>query len=113
MTKKVKKVTNDELLAELRGLRKIVINGCYGGFSLSSKGEELYLNYSKIPDKDFWVGDIARDDPLLIRVIEELGEEANGDHAGLRIVKIPANVKWHIAEYDGIEHVAEDHRKWY
>lgn len=56
--------------------------------------------------------DIPRDDPLLVRVVEELGEKANGAHAELRIVEIPADVKWYIHEYDGSEHVAEDHRTW-
>jgi len=27
-------------------------------------------------------------------------------------VEIPDDVKWHIHEYDGLEHVAEDHRTW-
>lgn len=46
-----------------------------------------------------------RDDPLLIQVIEELGEEANASHAKLKIVEIPDGVEWHIEEYDGHEYV--------
>jgi hypothetical protein len=30
----------------------------------------------------------------------------------LRIVEIPDGVEWHISEYDGIEHIAENHRTW-
>ena len=30
----------------------------------------------------------------------------------LTIVDVPDEVKWHIHEYDGLEHVAEDHRTW-
>ena len=25
---------------------------------------------------------------------------------------IPEGIKWHIADYDGMEHIAEDHRQW-
>jgi hypothetical protein len=58
--------------------------------------------------------DIARDDPYLVQVVEELGSErASGRHAKLKIVEIPAEVEWEISEYDGNEHVAEKHRTWY
>jgi hypothetical protein len=53
-----------------------------------------------------------RADPDLVAVVEELGEEANGNFAELKVVKIPFDVKWHIGEYDGAEWVAEDHRTW-
>jgi len=56
--------------------------------------------------------DIPRDDPALVEVVQELKGKANGRCANLRIVKIPADVKWEIAEYDGYEHVAEVHRRW-
>jgi hypothetical protein len=49
----------------------------------------------------------------LIAVIEEMGvAEASGKYAEITIVEVPDDVKWHIDEYDGIEHVAEDHRTW-
>lgn len=57
-------------------------------------------------------GDIPRDDPALVQVVEELGKNANGRHAELEVVSIPADVKWVISEYDGKEHVAEDYRTW-
>lgn len=53
-----------------------------------------------------------RDDPILIQVIEELGEEANGFCAELNIVEIPDDVDFVIEEYDGNEWVAENHRTW-
>lgn len=57
--------------------------------------------------------DFKRDDPMLVRVVEELGAEANGRCASLKIVDIPPEVSWSIKEYDGNEHVAEDHRTWF
>jgi hypothetical protein len=56
--------------------------------------------------------DIERNDPALIQAIEELGDKANGRFAEIAIVEVPDDVKWHIYEYDGLEHVAEDHRNW-
>ena len=53
-----------------------------------------------------------RSNPDLIAVIEELGEEANGLYAEIKIVKIPSDVKWEINEYDGLEHIAEIHQTW-
>lgn len=56
---------------------------------------------------------IPRDDPKLIGCIEKFGEAANGACAKLKIVEIPDDVEWQIAEYDGNEHVEEVHRTWY
>jgi hypothetical protein len=53
-----------------------------------------------------------RTDPALLRVIEELGERANGVCAKLEVVEIPDNVEYEIAEYDGNEWIAEKHRTW-
>ena len=57
--------------------------------------------------------EVRRDDPLLIQVIGELDEKANGGVAELKIVEIPDGIKWVIEDYDGSEHIAEKHRKWY
>ena len=55
---------------------------------------------------------INRDDETLVKVVEELGESANGECAELKIIEIPDDVDWEIAEYDGVEWVAEKHRTW-
>lgn len=142
---------------------QIVLNKCYGGFSLSPraqkrvaelKGRECYffdfarnendeVNLEKyvgitleeaqetffacafsVPDpndrdeetlyRDYSIDnrDIPRNDPILIQVVEELGEKANGRCAELRIIEIPDDIEWEITEYDGIESVAEKHRTW-
>lgn len=56
--------------------------------------------------------DIDRNDPKLVQVVEELGDKANGQCAKLKIVEIPDTVKFVIEEYDGYEHVAEEHQTW-
>ena len=56
--------------------------------------------------------DIKRDDPFLVRTVEELGDKANGQFASLEVVEIPDGIQWEIEEYDGSEHIAESHRTW-
>jgi hypothetical protein len=54
-----------------------------------------------------------RSNPLVIRVVEELGLEANDEHSELKIVEIPDNVEYIICADDtGEEWIAERHRTW-
>jgi hypothetical protein len=62
--------------------------------------------------QEYWERDIDRDDPMLVKIVQEMDADANGDHAKLKIVEIPADVEWQIDEYDGSEWVAEKHRVW-
>ena len=113
---------------------KIVINRCYGGFGLSHEAIMKYAHlvklnlfakatkYSVIPyeyyigtedEENYWSEySIKRDDPALVKVVEQMGESAGSVYAELKVVEIPDDVKWHICEYDGFEHIAEDHRTW-
>ena len=63
-------------------------------------------------DDDFYYGDISRTDENLIKVVEELGSEANSKFSDLKIVEIPDDVEWEIDDYDGIETIHEIHRSW-
>lgn len=93
--------------------RKIVINACFGGFSLREEAEErLKVRLGVENDPEWWVWDVERDDPSLVDIVEQLGPYANGSCAKLKVVEIPADVAWHIHDYDGLEHVAENHRTW-
>lgn len=56
--------------------------------------------------------DIQRDDPDLVAVVEMMGIAANDKFSCLKVVEIPSDVLWQIAEYDGAEWVAEQHRTW-
>lgn len=112
---------------------KIVINEDFGGFSLSNKAIARYLKlkgieYEVVEGRDFtcfyhkgflnsndhYIDEynFERNDPALIQVVEELGEDANGRYSSLKIIEIPDDVDWYIGEYDGREHVAERHRTW-
>jgi hypothetical protein len=93
-------------------LRSIVINTCFGGFSLSDEALVMYAERKGLNAADVYWFDIERDDYDLIHVVRTLGEKANGAHARLKIVEIPADVVWFVKEYDGAEHIAEAHRTW-
>ena len=89
---------------------KIVINRCFGGFSLSKAAyEELGLEWD---DYGFAYND-NRTDPNLVACVEKLGPAANGDFADLGVIEIPDDVEYEITEYDGLEKVEEKHRIWY
>lgn len=106
------KQEKEQLLRELRGIRRIVINTCHGGFGLSDKAFERYKELAGIDDPCLCDFDIDRDDPHLVQVVRDMGLEANGQFASLKIVEVPADVLWEIDEYDGLEWVAEQHRTW-
>lgn len=103
---------NQKLIEEIKGIRRVVINKCHGGFGLSDEAVTRYKELTNITDKDFWDRDIPRDDPYLIQIIKELGDKANGSYAELKIVEIPEDVDWIVEEYDGREWIAERHRTW-
>jgi len=113
---------------------KIVINSEHGGFGLSDEAMDLYLTRKGLPfvkeqwkfgssngfifmksdDKKecYFESEIERNDPVLVQIVEEMGDEANGNYSSLKIVEIPDDVKWYIGEYDGMESVHEEHRIW-
>ena len=90
---------------------KIVINSCYGGFSLSKEALEHFRKETG-GKAGFYDFQIDRDHPVLIRIVEEWGDRANGPYSKLKIVEIPDEVNWVISEHDGSEWVAERHRTW-
>lgn len=48
---------------------------------------------------------ISRSDPILVQVVEELGDAASGGYAKLRIAEVPSGGRYRIDEYDGFESV--------
>lgn len=108
---------------------KVVINKNHGGFWLSDKAVELLKNSQEptvkvegdvLPDEDKF--DLIDEDskewrsnPILVSVVEKLGKEAYDEgNSLLKVVEIPFETTegWHIANYDGIEAINEDHRTW-
>lgn len=95
---------------------KVAINGCHSQFRLSEKALRFYSvrkvgedvvevlrnGLARINGLNTYT-DEFRSDPILIEVIEELGEEANGVGASIIIKEIPDDAEWEIEEYDGKE----------
>ena len=76
---------------------KIVVNKCYGGFSLSKTGIKL-LDL----EDDFGVD---RTNERLIELVEA-NAPVSGRYANLAVVKIPDEATdWEINEYDGFESI--------
>jgi hypothetical protein len=121
--------------------QKIVINACYGGFSVSMEAarfmaergnqfaiEEIREYEEKLNDvtkwskveKEFGVKFYGyshdcykmRTDHDLIAAVEELGESANGRYASLKVIEIPNRIEWMIDEYDGKEFVTDKIGIW-
>ncbi len=100
---------------------KILINTCYGGFSVSKKLYEalglVWEDYGYLENKDFDIvkdhPSVYRSHPRLIEAVETLGLEASsGPYVQLKIVEIPDNISWYLNDYDGIESIHETHRSW-
>lgn len=82
---------------------KIVVNRCFGGFGLSNHAMDMYRELSGNTDPEFRYHHIKRNDPILVEVVEKLGEDANGLHAMLEVFEILDGLSYEISEYDGLE----------
>lgn len=83
-------------------MNKVVINNCYGGFGLSPAAIARLVEVG-IEASEFSPG-VARHDPRLVRVVEEMGEAADGPYARLIIEEVDED-RYFISEYDGMESV--------
>ena len=105
---------------------KVLINKCHGGYSMSADALSMYadkkgLKYSVknefLPFLELADGtslssyNIERNDPTLIAVFEELGDEDfSGSMSGATevvIVEVPDGAQYKIGEYDGLEWIEQ------
>jgi hypothetical protein len=78
---------------------KIVINKCFGGFSVNDNIVKMLNLESRYDLED------DRTNARLIELIES-GEDVNGDYSNLTVVEIPDDATDYIIdEYDGYENV--------
>lgn len=71
----------------------------------------------EISDEDYekyclYLKDGHREDPVLIEVVEELGEKASGRLGNLKVIEIPDDLDYVIDEYDGIETLHQKVQEW-
>lgn len=70
----------------------------------SSMTMDERIAYNKAYSKQTWYyNDVSRHDPVLVQVVEELGDKANGMCAELAIAEVYDSYR--IDEYDGFESV--------
>lgn len=85
---------------------KIVINNCYGGFSVSDAFCDHYGIPRDTEDSGYNFPRLSRTDKRLIEYIEKFGSEAaSGKCANLIVVEIPNGTLYRINEYDGAEYI--------
>lgn len=80
----------------------------------------LFIDYGEYLPDDFNPKAVLtfeekdRTDLCLIEAVKELGEEANGTHANLKVVEIPDELadKYVIDDYDGYETLHEKVQIW-
>jgi len=82
---------------------EVVLNKCYGGFGLSEKALKLYEHYSGKTNVEY--DDIPRHSRHLVRVVKELGDEANKNWSQLSIETITPDSPYEIYEHDGKERI--------
>ena len=110
---------------------KVVYNNCYGGFSLSHeaifrlaelKGIKVYPQNIMMDTYIYWleplvegkerhngpsfeIRNVSRHDKDLVRIVEEMGDKANGFCSNLKIEIVKKGTLYRIDEYDGYESV--------
>ena len=111
---------------------KIIINRCFGGFSVSNAAalkcrelgadwaqwpssvlkDEKYPDDSRVSPFDNVWNDGARTCPHMIALVEEDSEFASGSCANLVVVEIPDDTEYEISEYDGQERIGPPIEYW-
>jgi hypothetical protein len=104
---------------------KVVVNRCYGGFTLSDRAQALLLERGVVPEVERLKGEddanhlyrrlekLPRHDPELVKVVEELGEAASGECSELAVVEV--QLGYDIRNFDGAEKVRAHqwHEDWW
>jgi hypothetical protein len=115
-------------------MTKIVYNACYGGFGLSDEATRMYLDRKGIayeerlnkfrsvmfckPGGEDWslydlIDAIERNDPILVEIVETIGDRSSGKCARLRLYELPKGTFYRIDDYDGMETVRTlDNTDW-
>ena len=95
---------------------EILINICYGGWNISKKAIELYKlrnpSYNVTENEfDYYFN---RDNPILVQIYKELGNDFDGKYSKTKIKKILKKYEnyYDIDEYDGKEWVKINYTKY-
>ena len=83
-------------------MTKVVYNAGFGGFNLSNKAMDRMVELGYV-GLELNSNEIPRHHPILVQVVEELGDKANDGCANLQIEDVYGSYR--IDEYDGFERV--------
>ena len=115
-------------------MSKVVINSCYGGFSLNNAAKDLFMQLADdaelytqeeiksefdfpLIEMDDFISDffepfhpldvykIPRHHPALIAVIEQLGDKATNEDSGVKFEIVDVTQIYAIKENDGLESI--------
>ena len=89
---------------------EVMINTCFGGFGFSPQAIAEYRRAN--PEQD--TNQIERHDPVMVKIVKDMGGLANGFCAKIGLEKIPSQYVNHysISEYDGSESVEIHYNKY-
>lgn len=85
---------------------QVAYNNQFGGFSLSNEALALLSEYKGIKLDNYLASELPRHDPDLIKVVSELGSQANTNTSSLTIRGL-SSPYYKIVEVDGREKVIE------
>jgi len=87
-------------------------NALFNHYFTKDFGNNVQITNEDYEKYNLYLDEDHREDPILIEVIEELGEKANGRCGKLKIVEIPDDLDYVIDKYDGIETLHQRVQEW-
>lgn len=75
----------------------------FKNYFIKDMGDNIEISNEDYKKYHLYLDDEHRQDPILIEVIEELGDKASGRFGRLEVIEIPDNSFYKIGEYDGVE----------
>jgi len=120
-----------KILIEMKSpiVEKITLKKYFGSLGIPNFDSNEYISLGKYKYQKYYLNNLfdkkhaytlftkyefegLREHPDLIKVVEKLGDGANGRFSELKIVEIPDDVDYEIEDYDGLESIHEKHRVW-
>lgn len=87
-------------------------NSIFRHYFIKDMGNNVEISNENYEKYCLYLNDGHREDPILIEVVEELGEKASGRFGNLKVVEIPDDLEYVIDEYDGIETLHQKVKEW-
>lgn len=87
-------------------------NSIFRHYFIKDMGDNVEIGNEDYEKYCLYLREEHREDPVLIEVVEELGEKASGRFGNLKVVEIPDDLDYVIDEYDGIETLHQKVQEW-